>query len=105
MTEDEMIGWHHPLNGHEFEQALRDDEGQGSLVCCSPWGFNESERTEQLKNNSSVNQGLYLRPTREGVMMGVFFPPMIFTPGCRVFLCFILLWLFYFFVCLLVATV
>ena len=104
MTEDEMVGWHHPLNGHEFEQALRDDEGQGSLVCCSPWGCNESERTERLKNNSSVNQGLYLRPTREGVMLGVFFPPKVFAAGCRFFLCFILLWLFYFFVCLLIAT-
>ena len=46
MTEDEMVGWHHSLNGHEFEQALRDSEGQGSLVCCSSWGFSESERTE-----------------------------------------------------------
>ena len=36
-TEGEMVGWHHRLNGHEFEQALGDDEGQGSLVCCSPW--------------------------------------------------------------------
>ena len=36
--EDEMVGWHHRLNGHEFEQALGDGEGQGSLVCCSPWG-------------------------------------------------------------------
>ena len=38
MTEDKMVGWHHRLNGHEFEQALGDGEGQGSLVCCSPWG-------------------------------------------------------------------
>ena len=38
MTEDEMLGWHHQLNGHEFEQALGDSEGQTSLVCCSPWG-------------------------------------------------------------------
>ena len=37
-TENEMFGWHHWLNGHEFEQALRDGEGQGSLKCCSPWG-------------------------------------------------------------------
>ena len=36
MAEDEMIGWHHPLSGHEFEQTLRDGEGQGSLACCSP---------------------------------------------------------------------
>ena len=38
MTEDEMVGWHHRLSGHEFEQALRDGDGQGSLACCSPWG-------------------------------------------------------------------
>ena len=38
MTEDEMVGWHHWLNGHEFEQAPGDSEGQGSPVCCSPWG-------------------------------------------------------------------
>ena len=38
VTEDEMVGWHHCLNGHEFEQILRDGEGQGSLACCSPWG-------------------------------------------------------------------
>ena len=39
--EDEMVGWHHQLNGHEFEQALGDGEGQGSQVCCSPWGHKE----------------------------------------------------------------
>ena len=38
MTEDEMAGWHHRLNGHDFEQALGDSEGQGSLACCSLWG-------------------------------------------------------------------
>ena len=38
VTEDEMVGWHHRLSGHEFEQTLGDSEGQGSLVCCSPWG-------------------------------------------------------------------
>ena len=37
-TEDEMVGWHHQLNGHEFEQTLGDSEGEGSLACCSPWG-------------------------------------------------------------------
>ena len=45
MTEDEMAGWHHRLNGHEFEQAPGGGEGQGSLACCSPWGHKESERT------------------------------------------------------------
>ena len=38
MTEDEMVGWHHRLNRHEFDQAVGDGEGQGNLVCCSPWG-------------------------------------------------------------------
>ena len=40
-TEDEMVGWHHRLNGHEFEQTLGDGEGQGSKMCCSPWGCKE----------------------------------------------------------------
>ena len=40
-TEDEMVEWHHLLNGHKFEQTLGDSEGQGSLVCCSPWGYKE----------------------------------------------------------------
>ena len=48
MTEDEMVGWHHWLNGHEFEQALGVGDGQGSLVCCSPWGGKESDMPEQL---------------------------------------------------------
>ena len=39
MTEDEMVGWHHRLNGHKFEQIQGDGERQGSLVCCSPWGL------------------------------------------------------------------
>ena len=46
-----MVGWHHRLNGHEFEQTPGDSEGQGSLVCCSPWGYKESDMTQQLKNN------------------------------------------------------
>ena len=48
ITEDEMIGWHHQLDEHEFEQAPGDGYGQGSLMCCSPWGRKESEMTEQL---------------------------------------------------------
>ena len=44
-TEDEMVGWHHRLNGHEFEQALGDSEGQGRLARCSPWGCKESSNT------------------------------------------------------------
>ena len=51
--EDEMFGWHHRLNGHEFEPALGDGDGQGSLVCCSPWGHKESDMTERLNNNNN----------------------------------------------------
>ena len=43
--EDEMVGWHHQLNGHESEQTQRDGEGQGSLVCCSTWGHKELDTT------------------------------------------------------------
>ena len=43
MTQDEMVGWHHRLNGHEFDQALGVGDGQGGLVCCSPWGHKESD--------------------------------------------------------------
>ena len=50
MTEDEMVGLHHRLNGHEFEQALGDDEGQGSLTCFSPLGHKESDTTYSLNN-------------------------------------------------------
>ena len=48
-TEDEMVGWHHRLDGHEFEQALEVGEGQGSLACFSSWGHKELDMTEQLK--------------------------------------------------------
>ena len=51
MTENEMVGWHHRLNGHEFEEAPGDGEGQGSLVCCSPQGHKESDTTERLNSN------------------------------------------------------
>ena len=47
-TEDEMVGWHHQLNGHEFEQALRVRDGQGHLACCSCWGLKESDMTQWL---------------------------------------------------------
>ena len=50
-TEDEMVGWHHRLNGHEFEQTWGDSGGQGSLECCSSWGCKESNTTEQLNED------------------------------------------------------
>ena len=52
MTEDEMVGWHHQLSGHEFEKAPGDGEGQGSPACCSPWGHKESDTTERLNSNN-----------------------------------------------------
>ena len=51
MREREMVGWHHQLNGLEFEQSLGDSEGQGSLECCGSRGHKESDTTERLKNN------------------------------------------------------
>ena len=48
MTEDEMVRWHHRLNGHKSGEALGIGEGQGGLVCCSSWGCKESDTTEQL---------------------------------------------------------
>ena len=53
-TEDEMVGWHHQLNGYEFEQAPWDGKGQGSLVWCHPWGNKESDMTEQLNSNNKL---------------------------------------------------
>ena len=54
MTQDEMVGWHHRLDGHEFEQALGIGDGQGSLACCSPWSRKESNMTEQLNWTEEV---------------------------------------------------
>ena len=55
MTEDEMVGWHHQLNGHEFEQTPGDSEGQGSLGA-AVYGFAESDMTERLNNNSKETE-------------------------------------------------
>ena len=56
MTEDEVVGWHHRLNGHESEQTLEDSEGQGILACCSPWGHKESDTTEGLNDNKFTDK-------------------------------------------------
>ena len=55
MIEDEVVGWHHQLNGHEFEQAPGAGDGQGGLACCSPWGHKESDTTERLNNNIVIS--------------------------------------------------
>ena len=54
VIEDEKVGWHHWLNGHEFEQALGEGEGQGSLACCSSWGHKELGTTEWLSNDETA---------------------------------------------------
>ena len=66
-TEGEMVGWHHWLSGQEFEQALGDGEGQGSLACCGPWGRKESDTAEQL-NNNKVYPALVSRITVDNCM-------------------------------------
>ena len=62
MTEDDMVGWHHVLNGHEFEQTPGDGEGQGSLACCSSWDCKESDMTEQL--NNSIRPSVFTHPIK-----------------------------------------
>ena len=76
-----MIGWHHQLDGHEFEQALGDGAGEGSLTCCRPWGPKESDPTEQLNNSNNPHGTVRLtrrmshrdcsRVNRRGKMRGV----------------------------------
>ena len=59
LTEDEMVGWHRRFNGHELEQALGDGEGQGSLVCYSPWSYKESDTTWRMNNNNNIDVCIY----------------------------------------------
>ena len=61
MTEDQTVGWHHQLNRHKFEQAPGDGEGQGSLVCCSPW-HKESDTTWWLNNSNNQLQSFCFQP-------------------------------------------
>ena len=57
-TEDEMVGWHHWLSGHEFDQTQGDSEGQGSLACCSSWSCKELDMSEQLNSNNNQQNHL-----------------------------------------------
>ena len=86
MTEDEMVGWYHQLNGHELEQAPGVGDGQGSLVCCSPWGRKESDTNEQLNwlAESNGNWLLKLESIPQSVF-GVFLFPQktLYTKGLR----------------------
>ena len=70
MTEDEMLGWHHSLNGQEFEQAPGVD-GQGSLACCSPWDRKESDSTERLNWKVLINTVVYRYPDVLGMTMSL----------------------------------
>ena len=54
VTEVEMVGWHHQLDGHESEQTPGDGEGQGTLACCSPWGHKDADKTDVLNSNNSI---------------------------------------------------
>ena len=76
-TEDEMVGWHHWLHGHEFKQILGDDKGQGSLACCSSLGCKGSDTTEQLNNNNmtfyinlDINLSVYTKAIA-GILIGI----------------------------------
>ena len=78
MTEDEMVEWHHRLNGHEFEQAPGDGEGQGSLECCSPWDCKESDMAERLNNNNKVLHNCSVFKIIFSIILSRFTP----TPVC-----------------------
>ena len=78
MTADEMVGWDHQLNAHEFEQALGDSDGQGSLACWSSWGGRVGPKTEQLNNSkpftgaSLVAQMVKKLPAMRGHFIGIY---------------------------------
>ena len=74
MTEDEIVGWHHQLNGHEFGQTPGDRKGQRTLACCSPWGCKESDMTQRLKNNNDKNNTIKARKTLNTEAAKALFP-------------------------------
>ena len=81
-TEDEMVEWHHWLNGHEFEWTLGDSEGQESLVSCIPWGHKESDMTEQLNNDKlfKLENWIYLEIILTS-KFSITFPSWVFPPS------------------------
>ena len=83
MTEDEMVGWHHQLNGYEFEQALGDSEGQGSLECCGPWGHRVGHNlvTEERQQESIRKMGKTVTIGALLDWMKILYPRGPQTPG------------------------
>ena len=65
-----MVGWHHRLDGRDFEKALGDSGGQGSLACCSSWGSKQLDITKQLKNNNNNKTELYHNPKHAKIRVG-----------------------------------
>ena len=84
MTEDEMVGWHHRLNGYEFEQVLGAGDGQGGLVCCSPWGCTESDTTEVTRSSNSMSTESVMPSNHPILCHPLLLLPSIF-PSIRVF--------------------
>ena len=74
-TEDEMVGWHEKFNGHEFEQGPGVSDGQGSLVCCSPWGCKVSDSNERL--NWTISS-MAMMPAREISLVGLIFSCLLY---------------------------
>ena len=72
MTEDEMVGWHHRLDGHEFQQTPGIDDGQGNLLCCSPWGRKELDVTWRM-NNSMYDSQMQLVYKNRVIMLHILF--------------------------------
>ena len=83
-TDDEMVGWHHWLNGHEFEQTPRNSEGQGRLACWSPWGHKELDMTEKL-NGNKVPRGILkiqMKWDERSKMAGRLLPDWVTARSC-----------------------
>ena len=80
MTEDEMIGWHPQFNGHEFEQTLEDSEGQGSLVCFSPWDCKELGMAKELNNSNKFIYCSYMFITPHVIAVGDGVPREVIKP-------------------------
>ena len=64
-TEDETVGWHHRLNGHEFEQTPGDSEAEGGLACCTPLGHKELDKTQRLNQKHQFMEDTVIRPTKD----------------------------------------